>query len=458
MKESSEDDEFFPRAFEAAGLEVLLRSAVARRCGAGPEACADDEATWAGEETAADADSRLPPDQSRPIYRSLEEAERQASAGAALSELNRFWPPLRPLAHGFLRLARTITNPQGRWNRSVLEALWAVADGLGSLEGRVARLEETLTGVRSNLGNRVAQLEAGLAETGDNLRRRGAELEQVSVEVVGLCSLGGRVARLEETLAGLGTALQGCPQRPGGAGPAARERRDQSYLDFQNRFRGAPALIKQRLRVYLPLLRQAGLGGPDLPILDVGSGRGEWLELVREQGWVGWGLDTNQALAEECRRRGLTVVEGQALEYLLAQPDASLGAVTAIHVLEHLPPDHLARFLAETVRVLKPGGLAVFETPNPENVVVGACTFYIDATHQRPLHPEVLRHLAERSGFAAVQVLYLREQRVRDPLPLLADGHALAPHLNPLIEAANVRFFGAPDFAVVARKAACVRE
>jgi O-antigen chain-terminating methyltransferase len=159
-------------------------------------------------------------------------------------------------------------------------------------------------------------------------------------------------------------------------------------------------------------------------------------------------------LAEECRRRGLTVVEGDALAYLLELPDASLGVVTAIHVVEHLPHDVLLQFVAETARVLKPGGLAIFETPNPENVIVGACDFYLDATHQRPLHPEVMRFLAQRSGFAGVQILRHREQRACNPLPLLATGHPLAAHLNPLIDVANVRFFGAPDYAIVCRKAA----
>jgi O-antigen chain-terminating methyltransferase len=190
-----------------------------------------------------------------------------------------------------------------------------------------------------------------------------------------------------------------------------------------------------------------------MPILDLGCGRGEWLELLAEQGWHARGLDSNRVMVEECRQRGLAVSEGDVLAHLRSLPDASLGAVTAFHVLEHLPLEVLLRFLDETARVLRPGGIAIFETPNPENLVVGGCDFYRDPTHQRPLHPDTVQFLVEQRGLVRVEILRLSEHRIQDPLQLLPWHHSLAAYLNPLIDRAKRHFFGPTDYAVIGRKA-----
>jgi SAM-dependent methyltransferase len=261
--------------------------------------------------------------------------------------------------------------------------------------------------------------------------------------------------RLAAELAALKRSGGSTPAASGNPAPAAESHgnREKLYLEFENTFRGSKLLVRRRLETYLPIIRAAGIGGTDKPLLDVGSGRGEWLDLAAEAGWHAWGLDSNRVLADECRGRGLKVVDGHALDYLCTLPAASLGAVTAFHVVEHLPAEVINRFLEETCRVLKPGGLAIFETPNPENVVVGASTFYTDQTHNRPVHPEVLSFLVEQFGFSRAEVLRLREARIRDELPLLPAENPLASHLNPVIEMVNARFLAAPDYAVVARKA-----
>jgi O-antigen chain-terminating methyltransferase len=225
---------------------------------------------------------------------------------------------------------------------------------------------------------------------------------------------------------------------------------DSLYLTFENQFRGTREEIKSRLQVYLPRLREAG-GGAD--ILDVGCGRGEWLELMREEGFPARGVDTNRIMVEECRQRGLEVVEGDALTYLRQLSDACLAAVTGFHVIEHLPWDRLLAILDETLRVLKPGGLAIFETPNPENLLVGSCTFWADPTHLKPLYPGMVGFMAEQRGFVNVEIWRLNQQRWGDdPLRLLPEAHELAPSLNPLLELAKQRFYAAPDFAVIGNK------
>jgi O-antigen chain-terminating methyltransferase len=190
-----------------------------------------------------------------------------------------------------------------------------------------------------------------------------------------------------------------------------------------------------------------------MPVLDVGCGRGEWLELLRDEGLHARGLDLNRALIEQCRQRGFDVTEGDVLSHLRALPDASLGAVTGFHIIEHLPFDVVVKLFDEVVRVLRPGGLALFETPNPENMLVGSCYFYVDPTHRNPLFPPTVQFLAEQRGLVEVEILRLNEGGwFAQPLEPLPDHHPLATKLNPLIELAKARFFAAPDFAVLGRK------
>ena len=197
------------------------------------------------------------------------------------------------------------------------------------------------------------------------------------------------------------------------------------YVSFEDQFRGTREDIKERCRAYLPLMKEAGLGTDAMPILDLGCGRGEWLELLRETGLQARGLDSNPILVEECRKRELEVVEGDLIAYLRSLPDASVGGVTGFHILEHLPFEILINALDETVRVLQPGGLAIFETPNPQNVLVGSCNFYIDPTHRRPLHSQRCNFSPKLGAYVTSKfyicthrrsVLFVRTQRLLSAL------------------------------------------
>jgi O-antigen chain-terminating methyltransferase len=223
------------------------------------------------------------------------------------------------------------------------------------------------------------------------------------------------------------------------------------YVLFEDQFRGSRNEIKERLRFYLPRIRHVG---PNGQIVDMGCGRGEWLELLHEEGLRAQGLDANPAIVAECRRRGLEVTEAEALAYLRSLPDSSLSAVTGFHIIEHMPWQKLVSVLDETVRVLRPGGVLIFETPNPENLIVGSCNFHADPTHYKPLFPLTLQFLAEHRGLVNVEIIRLNQRWwARDPLQFLPPDHALAATLNPLIELAKERFYSAPDFAVIGSKA-----
>jgi O-antigen chain-terminating methyltransferase len=146
-------------------------------------------------------------------------------------------------------------------------------------------------------------------------------------------------------------------------------------------------------------------------------------------------------MVEQCRQRGFDVALGDVLEYLRNLPDASVGAVTGFHIIEHLPLDRFIKLLDETVRVLKPQGLAIFETPNPHNVLVGSCNFYIDPTHRNPLPSQTVKFLAEARGLCRVEILNLH------PFPpaFQVNGSAVAERFNEY-------FYGPRDYAVIGWK------
>jgi 2-polyprenyl-3-methyl-5-hydroxy-6-metoxy-1,4-benzoquinol methylase len=133
-------------------------------------------------------------------------------------------------------------------------------------------------------------------------------------------------------------------------------------------------------------------------VLDVGCGRGELLELLERAGIDATGVDSDAGMAERARAAGLDVAVGDGVEHLASHAPGSLGAITAIHVIEHMPADTLLRFVRVARERLRPGGLLVCETINP-HAVHALKTFWVDLTHQHPVFPEVAVVLADVAGF-----------------------------------------------------------
>ncbi|WP_018915467.1 glycosyltransferase [Vreelandella zhanjiangensis] len=211
------------------------------------------------------------------------------------------------------------------------------------------------------------------------------------------------------------------------------------YTRFTNHFRGEKDAIKERLTVYVPLLAPIMARYPDAPVVDLGSGRGEWLELMQENGWPAKGIDTNESMAQACNESGLTVEVNDALTALQQTPSDSLAAVTGFHIAEHIPFDSLVVLIQEVHRALVPGGVLILETPNPENLTVGLWSFYLDPTHLHPLPPPLLHFVATDTGYAKANIL-----RLNGPKPPEEDA-PLRHHLDWLVSAY-------PDYALIAHK------
>lgn len=214
---------------------------------------------------------------------------------------------------------------------------------------------------------------------------------------------------------------------------------DSFYRAFEDQHRGPRELIKSRLAKYRPFVAPLARLYPGGKAFDLGCGRGEWLEVMGESGFAAIGVDLDGDMLEACRERGLSVFQGDAIEYLAALDANSHVLVSAFHVVEHVPFEQVRRIVSEAFRVLKPGGLLILETPNPENIVVAGCNFYLDPSHVRPIPSELLSFVGEHAGFARVKRIRLQES------PELQE-EGVRAHLMDVLGGVS------PDYAIVAQK------
>ena len=212
----------------------------------------------------------------------------------------------------------------------------------------------------------------------------------------------------------------------------------QFYRAFEDQHRGPQSLIKERLRVYMDLIAPHYLAQKSYQTLDLGCGRGEWLSVLEEKGISAEGIDLDPSMLADCQNQGLRVEVADALQALSGRDSGTLDLITAFHLVEHLPFEILLALIREAYRVLKPCGILLMETPNPENLVVAGCNFYLDPSHQRPIPPELLRFITEHAGFKRQHILRLQEH---EPLR-----KATALTLWDVLSGAS------PDYAVLAQK------
>ena len=226
-----------------------------------------------------------------------------------------------------------------------------------------------------------------------------------------------------------------------------------TYVAFEDQFRGTQDEIRRRVEDYVPIFAGAS------NVVDVGCGRGELLDALHASGVSARGVDVSPAMVEICRGRGFTVELGDALSFVAQQPDASIGGLVAIQVVEHFAPEYLARFLEAAYHAMTPGAPLVLETINPNCWMAFFETYIRDLTHKQPLHPETLRHLVESSGFSNVNVQFRAPVSEDDRLARVEQLEGLGPNITTVVDALNDhaqklnrRLFSSMDYVVIGRR------
>lgn len=219
---------------------------------------------------------------------------------------------------------------------------------------------------------------------------------------------------------------------------------DGYYVAFEEKFRGTEAVIRNRLTKSYGKILQKELPKTikKLPFIDIGCGRGELLDLFKESDIRGIGVDLNKSMVDLCTNKGYEAIQANAVDFLRQKESSSIGGVAGIHIVEHIPFESLIDIFQESYRVIAPGGFALFETPNPENLTVGSFTFWYDSSHLKPIPPDVLAFMLEYCGFGRTKIIRLHP----------AEELALAKGKSELTKHVAKKIFGPRDYAVIAYK------
>lgn len=220
---------------------------------------------------------------------------------------------------------------------------------------------------------------------------------------------------------------------------------DWRYASFENKYRGSEEEIKKQLENYIEFFRQ------ERKVLDLGCGRGEFLTLLAENGITAEGIDINEQMIDICRERGLNCSKADILDKLVESEEESLGGIFSSQVIEHMPPNYLKRVIELAFHKLAPSSYIVLETINPTSVFALVQIYYLDLSHQKPIHPQALKFLLENAGFEDVEIKLsseLREEKLQE-LPSADEGSTI---LNRNVDKLNKLLFSAPNYAAIGQK------
>ncbi|MBI4876385.1 MAG: class I SAM-dependent methyltransferase [Acidobacteria bacterium] len=318
---------------------------------------------------------------------------------------------------------------RAEWERKLsvneVQFLRSVADLQTAFQHRVSLIEANFRDiVRSQHRDFTTALDRA---TLDIQQRLWADLERIRAEYERLIHEELRVVRQRMA------AVQPAPSLAAPAAPAA-ESWDIDWLRFAARFRGSEKRVRELARFYVPHFAGA------TSVLDLGCGRGEFLEVMREAGIAARGVDLSAESVALCRAKGLGVERSDLFEHLAALADASLDGIFCGQVVEHLPPPRLPELVRLAAAKLARGGVLAIETPNPECLAIFATHFFLDPTHARPIPSSLLVFYAEECGFGRIEV------------------HRLSPAAESMSSLAGLpedfrqAFFDGLDYAVTARR------
>jgi SAM-dependent methyltransferase len=390
-------------------------------------------------------------------------AERRPEMHLQMERLNELWervlPPVsRGLGWSLPRIVWNVVEPaldrQRDFNSVLVQVLNRYFDETARLHAHLREVVGTLVRYLQRvlpLVDARDRLATGLATTRAELVLEAFDRRQESLarRLEGLMALRDRLEAVSAQVHGVRETLAAGAPPPAVAAAALRAAEDSVYSAFENRFRGGREELRDRLASYVGLFE--GLS----PVVDLGCGRGEFLELLKARGIAARGVEASAHAAAECRARGLDVSEGDLVDFLRAQTDASLGGVFAAQVAEHLVPAALQALLREAHRGLRPGGLLALETVNPRSVVGLLEVFNRDLTHEKPLHPDTLSFLAAAAGFGEVRVELkspVEPAAKLQPVPTEGLPARAAEALNENVARLNDLLYAPQEYVLLARR------
>lgn len=217
------------------------------------------------------------------------------------------------------------------------------------------------------------------------------------------------------------------------------------YFEFENHFRGSRAQIKNSQRIYMDYFKGKK------KVIDLGCGRGEFLELLKENGIGGYGVDLYPEFVDLCKAKGLRAVCADAVTVLEDEQDAD--GIFAGQLIEHLSFGELIHLTELAYARLLPGSYLIFETPNPMSLAIYSHSFYMDPSHNKPVHPLTIQYVLEKAGFKDIRIIFTESSRLPVEIPELELEHAEnLKEFNAAMKAVENTLFGSQDYAVVARK------
>jgi O-antigen chain-terminating methyltransferase len=357
--------------------------------------------------------------------------------GGRLAELDNRFAALQKLSEELLDMRSHWSDWRFEWEHKLqqneVQFLRSVADLQGGFQHRAdvmdANYRDAVHAIHSEFTGALARNAAEIQQ------RMWSDLERIRLEYERLIHSELRTIRQRAEVRGPLSAIPAGPVRESltaASGAAAPLPFD--YGRFAERFRGSEEYVKSGQQFYLPHFAQCR------NVLDIGCGRGEFLEMMRQAGIPARGIDLSEESVATCRQKGLEAENADLFPYLAGLPEASLDGVFCSQVVEHLPPDRLPEMIELAATRLSRNGVIAIETPNPECLAIFATHFYLDPTHTRPVPHPLLAFYLEEFGVGNIEV-----RKLSPAVESMAS-------LRSLPEDFRDAFFGGLDYAITGRK------
>lgn len=311
------------------------------------------------------------------------------------------------------------------------------------IKGDMEKISENLRNINASVPEEITGIKGDLGRISENLRNNNSELElnRGKLELLNV-----RVQGLKKSCKG--TQSEITIEKQNSVSTITEQKDDQysviDYFDFENHFRGAQESIKENQKQYLQYFSEDGF------IVDVGCGRGEFLQLLRESGREAIGVDIYQEYVDYCQMNGLNVVQGDGIRFLSCLENQVDGIFVG-QVVEHLKLEQLVELCNISYEKLNSGGCAIFETPNPTSLSIYTNAFYMDPSHVKPVHPLTLQYFLQNAGYDDVQIVYTETSKVKVNIPKIDVGEA-SQEFNSAMDRIGQMLFGSQDYAIIARK------